>query len=120
MAGPATVELSETTVPLVVTTAYTVPCRPVGIVTVFELLIGTNVVFNPLKSARNVDPLEVSLNDNVAEPPAVGVPSTVKDGKGVNGNEGFDAGQLTMNCEARVKTSFGASGTSNEPDHGIP
>lgn len=82
-------------------------------------------MFNPVKSARVRVPAadaSGSLNASATFWPGVGAPLLliVRGGKAVNGNEGFDDGQLVMKEEARLKTWFWVSGVSNGPDHGVP
>jgi hypothetical protein len=38
---------------------------------------------------------------------------TFKPGKAANGRGGFDGGQETINCEARVKTELGSRGCND-------
>jgi hypothetical protein len=100
----------------VLTTAYTVPARPSGIIT-FPFLIGMKICERPVRNATNVgeDVELVPLNetDAVTFGPRVvdEVGVMVSEGKALTGRGGLEEGQDTINDAARVNTSSRVRGT---------
>jgi hypothetical protein len=105
IAGPATV-LASLAVLSLLTTAYTVPCRPAGRVAL-PLLIATGVTFKPLRRTRNwpvaADPECLSV---MSLDPGVWV--AVRTGKALTGRVGLVDGHEfgLMKGAAREKTWF--------------
>ena len=117
--------------PLVVTKAYTVPCKSNGIVAVALPSsgvpeIGTNVVCSPFNNARKNDPPDpgdtpVLLNCRETDvPESVVDPSvTLRGAKTENPRSGFVLGHETINPAARENAWLISSGVSNDVDHGF-
>lgn len=118
IAIPATVVSSDTVSCDVETRAYTVPCILAGRIAVVEPfvpvpLMGTNVLFRPVRSARKSGveldvPLAVKSKEREIVCPAwpatkVAWPTTLRAGNGVKELFGFVAGQEpgTMKPDAR-------------------
>lgn len=113
IAGPATVTPSSTPVLEFVTTTYTVPSRPSGIVTVRSSSSGTSVAFwpfrNPAYSVVVVGllvevPVVRAGEESSRVVPGREGPSMVsaREGKACTGREGLEEGQEVMKEEARV------------------
>jgi len=122
---PATVVASETVVLELVTSAKTTPCKFVGRVASFLLLIGTIVEPRPDSKARKNDPwaapAAVTALGNVTVTCSPGLPEeTVNGGKGVAPSGGLVDGQETKNPWTMEIIWFGSRGTSKDPLHGVP
>jgi hypothetical protein len=109
IAGPATVWSSAVELPLVVTTAYTVPNSCPGIWTL-PFVTGAKTVSRPVKKATNKAPEGTGLKVRVDTAPGLGEES-VREGKALTGRAGLVEGHETMKDTAREKTWLRPRGT---------